>query len=140
MKTRKAIAIASWFLSVLGAGYIGYLVGDFAPSEHGPDKLQLQFSNAAKAGHLERLKSLRDQGARLDAITYDDAGATQFAAIQMAAYRGDHHMVSWLIQNGSNVNFEIGPATPLDLAETHLNEVQETIRLLKMAGGKHWSD
>lgn len=138
---KKLIMVAALILALFLTGRFGFLLGsnsiDLDLSEQ--EQVQLAFARAAARGDLEQVKALHSQGAALDVVP-TTGPASEPPAIHAAASRGQYHVVAWLIQNGSNVNLDVGPTRPLDMAESNLRAAEETVRVLKNAGSKRWDD
>lgn len=88
-------------------------------TEDTPSPLHL----AAKAGDLAQLRSLLAQGARIDSVT----PVSRMTALHFAVAAGQTGAVTWLVDNGSNVNAQdahfltpLGHACAYGHAETAL--------------------
>jgi len=113
---------------------LGYQLGWSDPRNYVMSDTQSQFSEAAGRGDLNEMKRLYSDGAKINAFPVGG-----FPAIETAAIHGRSDAVQWLIDRGADVNLASFD-TPLDCAESHRGEAQETVEILKLHGAKHYRE
>ena len=131
--------------AVLGAisGLIAFrVVLSFTPIG---ERLQGTFTEACRWGDTATMAKLYVAGATPNGRILDGGpeGATGYSPdppLFDAVRFGSSNATQWLIDHGANVNSVVDEGdslwTPLDVAQDHLKQAQQTSEILKMHGGK----